>query len=89
MLVKLDKIINGGQSLGTLEDGRKALVWGGLPGESVNFRITKKKSSFVEGVAEEIISPASTRVDPLDPASYLSTSPWQIMDFNTEQMYKS
>ncbi len=89
MLVKLDKIINGGQSLGTLEDGRKALVWGGLPGESVDFRITKKKSSFVEGIAEEIISPASTRVDPLDPTSYLSTSPWQIMDFNTEQMYKS
>ena len=31
--LKLDVIVGGGQALGTLEDGRKAFVWGGLPGE--------------------------------------------------------
>ena len=31
----LDTIAGGGQALGTLEDGRKCFVWGGLPGESV------------------------------------------------------
>ena len=38
--VTLDKIVGGGQSLGTLEDGRKLFVWGGLPvylvGENVS-----------------------------------------------------
>ena len=52
--VTLEKIVGGGQSLGTLDDGRKCFVWGGLPGETVSVRITKKKSYFVEGVAEEI-----------------------------------
>ena len=40
----LDKIVGGGQALGTLSDGRKAFVWGGLPNEQVTIRITKKKS---------------------------------------------
>jgi 23S rRNA (uracil1939-C5)-methyltransferase len=42
--VKLDKIVGGGQALGTLDDGRKVFVWNGLPGESVEFDISKKKS---------------------------------------------
>ena len=28
--LKLDVIVGGGQALGTLEDGRKAFVWGGV-----------------------------------------------------------
>ena len=33
--ITLEKIVGGGQALGTLADGRKAFVWGGLPGETV------------------------------------------------------
>ncbi len=33
--VVLDKIVGGGQALGTLEDGRKLFGGGGLPGETV------------------------------------------------------
>ena len=40
--IQLEKIVGGGQALGTLDDGRKAFVWGGLPGETVTIRITKK-----------------------------------------------
>lgn len=87
--VTLEKIVGGGQTLGTLNDGRKCFVWGGLPGETVNVRITKKKSHFVEGVAEEILKPAKERIAPRDADSYLSTSPWQIMDFASEQKYKA
>ena len=86
--VTLEKIVGGGQSLGTLDDGRKCFVWGGLPGETVSVRITKKKSYFVEGVAEEIIKPVQERIAPRDTDNYLSTSPWQIMDFASEQQYK-
>lgn len=85
----LEKIVGGGQSLGTLDDGRKAFVWGGLPGERVTIRRTKKKSHFVEGIVTEIHKASPERIEPLDPDSYLSTSPWQIMDYSAEQRYKA
>lgn len=87
--VRLDRIIGGGQAIGTLESGKKALVWGGLPGELVEFKTTKKKSHFVEGVVTDVFESSSERIAPLDPDSYLSTSPWQIMDFDAEQRYKA
>ncbi|MFI5212494.1 MAG: class I SAM-dependent RNA methyltransferase [Candidatus Saccharimonadales bacterium] len=85
----LDKIVGGGQTLGSLDYGKKAFVWGGLPGEKVSVQLTKKKSSFVEGVVVEVLEPSSDRVAPIDEASYLSTSPWQIMKFEREQHYKA
>ncbi len=85
----LDTIVGGGQALGTLPDGRKAFVWGGLPDEKVAIRITKKKTKFVEGVVTEVHTASPQRIAPLDPDSYLSTSPWQIMNFEAEQHYKA
>ena len=85
----LEKIVGGGQALGTLDDGRKAFVWGGLPDETVTIRVTKKKSKFVEGVVTEVHTPNPHRIAPRDPNNYLSTSPWQIMNFGTEQHYKA
>ena len=87
--LNLEKIVGGGQTLGTLDDGRKAFIWGGLPGETVTIRITKKKSSFVEGVVTEVLETSPERIAPLDPESYLGTSPWQIMSFEAEQHYKA
>lgn len=86
--IHLDKIVGGGQALGTLADGRKCFVWGGLPGETVTVRITKKKSHFVEAIVEEVILPSPDRIQPRDPDSYLSTNPWQIMPLEIEQAYK-
>lgn len=86
--IHLDKIVGGGQALGTLADGRKCFVWGGLPGETVTVRITKKKSHLVEAVVEEVVSPSPDRIQPRDPDSYLSTSPWQIMPLEIEQAHK-
>ncbi len=87
--VALSHIVGGGQTIGTLETGKKCLVWGGLPGETVVVQPTKSKSSYVEGVTTEVISESLERVAPRDPQSYLSTSPWQIMDFSAEAHYKS
>ncbi|OYW84814.1 hypothetical protein B7Z17_03445, partial [Candidatus Saccharibacteria bacterium 32-49-10] len=87
--ITLEKIVGGGQTLGTLDDGRKVFVWGGLPGETVEVRITKKKSRMVEAVVERVITPSPERIAPADPDSYLSTSPWQIMTFEAEQRYKA
>lgn len=90
MRITLEKIVNGGQTLGLAEDGRKAFVWGGLPVETVDIRVTKKKARHIEGVAERIITPPSEhRIAPRDPESYLSTSPWQILSFEQEQLHKA
>ena len=85
----LDKIVGGGQSLGTLEDGRKVFVWGGLPDETVKVQLTRKKSNYAEGVVTEVLKASSERIEPKDPESYLSTSPWQIMSMDTENHYKA
>ena len=87
--VKLEKIVGGGQALGTLEDGRKLFVWGGLPDEEVRVQLTKKKSSYAEGIVVEVLEASPDRIDPKDPESYLSTSPWQLMSLETEQRYKA
>ena len=87
--VTLDKIVGGGQTLGTLEYGKKLFAWGGLPGERVSVQITKNRSSLVEGVVTEVHEPSDQRVNPRDEDSYLSTSPWQIMSLDAEQHYKS
>ena len=87
--LRLEKIVGGGQAIGTLDDGRKAFVWGGLPKELVTIRVTKKKSHFVEGIVTEIIEEIPERITPKDKNSYLSTSPWQIMPMSSEQSYKA
>jgi 23S rRNA (uracil1939-C5)-methyltransferase len=87
--VKLDKVVGGGQTIATLESGQKLFVWGGLPAETVEVQLTKKISKLAEGVVVNVIEPSSDRIQSLDKESYLSTSPWQIMNFTAEQHYKS
>jgi len=85
----LEKIVGGGQSLGTHPDGRKLFVWGGLPGETVDVQITKKRSKLAEGRVVDVITPSKERVEPKDPRSFISTSPWQMMNAEAETHYKA
>lgn len=85
----LSAIVGGGQAIGTLEEGRKLFVWGGLPDETVVAQLTKKKSNYAEGFVTEVLTASPDRIAPKDPESYLSTSPWQIMTFEAEQRYKA
>ena len=88
-MVHVDKIIPGGQALGTLEDGRKIFFWNALPGEDVSeYEIVKKKSHYYEAIATKIENPSKFRVEPKD-TCFLSTSPWQIIDWNYENQLKS
>lgn len=82
--VRIEKLIPGGQALGTLKSGKKIMFWGTLPGELVTkWQITKDKNSFAEGIATEIKEISPHRVSPQDEC-YLATSPWQILDFDYE-----
>ena len=85
---KFNKITPGGQALGQLESGKKIFAWGVLPGETAEVQITKSKKSFAEGFATEILEKSPNRIEPHDPESFLSTSPWQIFDFDFEQKIK-
>lgn len=85
--VKIIKLVHGGQGLGELADGRKVFVWNTLPGETVRVRIIKKKKSYVEAIAEEVVVAAPERVEPTE-ENYLATSPWQVMTFAAENKYK-
>ena len=81
---KVEKLIPGGQALSSLADGKKIFFWNALPGEIVTeFTITKNKSHYAEAIATKIEKPSPYRINPKDEC-YLSTSPWQIMDYSYE-----
>lgn len=88
MQAKIVKIVPGGQGIATLDNGKKAFIWNALPGEVVNFDITKDKHSYCEGVATEIVEASPSRIAPKDDC-YLATSPWQIMDYDYELEQKN
>lgn len=82
--IKIDKFIPGGQALGTLENGKKIMLWDALPGETVTkCQITKDKNSFTEGIACQIENNSPHRISAQDDC-YLATSPWQILDYTYE-----
>ena len=83
-MIRVEKMIPGGMGLGTDESGKKVFFWNTLPDEVVeDFQVVKNKSHFIEAIATKIKEPNPHRKDPLDPC-FLSTSPWQIMDFDYE-----
>lgn len=86
--VIIEKIVYGGQGLATLDNGKKVLVWGGLPGEKVKIQTIKNKKNWAEGIVEEVITKSIERVSPYDSKSYLSTSPWQILKYDYENELK-
>ncbi len=86
--IRLGKLVHGGQCLAETPEGKKLFVWGGLPGELVDVRVTKKKSSYLEGVAVLVHESSKDRVEPREEEVYLSSSPWQIMTFEAENSAK-
>ena len=86
--VEIEKLVHGGQGLGILADGKKVFVWNTLPGETVKAELLKAKKGYAEAIAHEIVTASPDRIEPLEPASYLATSPWQIMTFEAENRYK-
>ena len=87
-MLEVTKIIPGGQALATLENGKKIFLWNALPGEIVEeYQVTKTKTHFIEAIATKIAHPSNLRVEPRD-ACFLSTSPWQILDWDYENHLK-
>ena len=87
-MLKIEKLIPGGQALATDDTGKKIFLWNALPEEEVDqYQITKNKSRYAEAIATNIVKSSIHRIEPKD-ACYLATSPWQIMDYNYELAQK-
>lgn len=83
-----EKFIPGGQTIGRQSNNKKVLIWGALPGESItNFKINKSKTHYLDITALDITNSSPYRVEPKDNI-FLSTSPWQIIDYNYELKIK-
>lgn len=88
LLVK--QLVPGGQGLGKISDkksphlGQVVFLWNALPGEIVSdFQITTKKSNYLEAIVTKLDARSPHRAKSKD-SCFLSTSPWQIMDFAYE-----
>ena len=87
--ILIEKIIPGGQGIGTLKNGKKIFLFNVLPGEIIKeFKKTKEKSSYIEGVATKFIKTSKYRIEPKDEC-FLATSPWQIIDYQYELKLKT
>lgn len=86
--VRIEKLVPGGQGLAAGEDGKKIFFWNALPGEEIlEFEILKRKSKYLEAIATKIAEPSEFRVEAKDEC-FLSTSPWQIVEFSQELLWK-
>lgn len=65
IIVKIEKLIYGGDGLARLPDGRAVFVPFVLPGEEVSLNIIEEKPRFARALPLEIIKPSPKRITPL------------------------
>jgi 23S rRNA (uracil1939-C5)-methyltransferase len=63
-MVRIEKVVYGGEGLGRLASGQAVFVSGVLPGELVRAGIVRKRKGIFHAVAEEISEPSPDRVAP-------------------------
>lgn len=86
--VTLEKMVFGGQAMGRDAQGRVVFAWNALPGEEGEIELTKTRRGHREGILRVVHVASPNRIDPVEPEAYLSTSPWQMMTFDAEQLHK-
>jgi len=65
--LRIEKMVQGGEGMARLEDGRVCFVAGALPGELCKVGLTFQKKDFTKGRVVEVIEPSPDRVKPLCP----------------------
>lgn len=65
--LRIEKMVQGGDGLSRLSDGRVCFVSGGLPGELCKVRLTFQKKDFTKGKVVEVLKPSADRVKPKCP----------------------
>jgi 23S rRNA (uracil1939-C5)-methyltransferase len=85
--VDLQRMEFTGQARGKFE-GKAVFVWGGLPGETLTARVSKRQRRSLSCVAGEIHVPSPHRIPPCED-HYLTCSPWQILSEEQELIFKA
>ena len=62
--LRIEKMVQGGEGMARLEDGRVCFVAGALPGELCKVRLTFQKKDFTKGRVVEVIEASPDRVKP-------------------------
>ncbi|HYF98091.1 MAG TPA: 23S rRNA (uracil(1939)-C(5))-methyltransferase RlmD [Coxiellaceae bacterium] len=62
--ITIERLSHEGRGIGYI-NGKTTFVWGALAGETVNIRYTRRRNSYDEAIAEEIIQAAAERVSPV------------------------
>ncbi len=91
--LKIAKLVFGGQGLAhavagaAAGPGRTFFVWGGLPGETVEAVVMRRRGGVSEARVVRVVSASADRVEPRE-AHYLSCSPWQCLSVGAEREWK-
>ena len=65
--LSIEKLVQGGEGLARLDDGRVCFVRGGLPGERCRVELTTGKKDFARGRVVEVLGKSADRVQPRCP----------------------
>lgn len=65
--LSIEKLVQGGEGLARLSDGRVCFVRGGLPGERCRVELTTSKKDFARGRVVEVLEKSADRVQPRCP----------------------
>lgn len=65
LTLRIEKMVQGGEGMARLEDGRVCFVAGALPGELCKVRLTFQKKDFTKGRVVEVLEASPDRVKPL------------------------
>jgi 23S rRNA (uracil1939-C5)-methyltransferase len=71
-------LAHGGNGVARTAAGWVVFVRGGIPGDRVRARVTKRKRDYGEAVVEEIVTPSPERIDPV--ADHPG-APWQVLPY--------
>ena len=62
LTLRIEKMVQGGEGMARLEDGRVCFVAGALPGELCKVRLTFQKKDFTKGRVVEVLEASPDRV---------------------------
>jgi 23S rRNA (uracil1939-C5)-methyltransferase len=86
LTLTIDSLAYGGAGVARTESGYVVFVSGGMPGDTVRAVIGKRKRSYAEARAVEIITPGPDRIEPV--ADHPG-APWQVLAYDRQLEIKT
>ena len=65
--ILIDSFAFGGGGVGTLENGKRCFVRGGVPGDTLKIDVVSDRKKFAVGKIIEILKPSPDRIKPVCP----------------------